>query len=242
LDSRNQQDIADLAREYRSRISSAFVIHPKVALQGLGQDEASKAQLVDAIPDLLPFKGRDYYGFLPVIDWDHRLPSKDMILRVYAYYTKDSLAVGEADLDVRLDEIRQLDQFPEFDVPDCSGIVADEAYDFVVSRVGVLTSSRLTSAWRRDLDPRDAARAAAVVRRSSQMAGLRENTKHRPPNLGEAEAVSWTPPCESGYHRWTVDVWFLVSYDGMFGKGKSFLVDIDTRRVVVVREFTVRPD
>ena len=60
-------------------------------------------------------------------------------------------------------------------------------------------------------------------------------------SLGDAEATSWTPPCESGHSSWTLDVWYLLAYDGMFGQGRSFLVDLDEERVVSVREFSLRP-
>ncbi len=230
------------ADQYRRQIAAAFVLHPKVAIQGLVPDEAARNGLADLLPDLVPFQRPDYHGFLPVVDWDHRIPSKELIVRVYAYYTPESLAYGEADLKAKLDDIHAQDVFPEFDVSDLSGLVADEAYDVVIDTDWKVQSARLASAWRRDLDPRAAARAASVVRASEQFAVLRKSLKHRPPNLGDAEAVSWTPPCESHHHRWTVDVWYLVSYDGMFGKGKSFLVDIETEQVVAVREFTVRPD
>ncbi len=230
------------ANEYRRQIADVFVLHPKVAFQGLVADKAARQALAERLPDLVPFRRPEYHGFLPVVDWDHRIPSKEFIVRIYCYYTPESLAYGKADLDAKQQEIAARDKFPEFDVPDLSGLVADEAYDIVMTVDGEVQSTRLASAWRRDLDPRDAARAASVVRASQQFAVLKKNLKKRPPNLGDAEAVSWTPPCESHYERWTVDVWYLVSYDGMFGKGKSFLVDLQTEQVVAVREFTVRPD
>lgn len=230
------------ADEYREQIATALVLHPKVAFQGLVSDEAARRALANRLPDFVPFRRPVYHGFLPVVDWDHRIPSKELIVRVYCYYTPESLAYGKADLKAKLDDIQAKNVFPEFDVPDLSGVVADEAYDVVMTVDGDVQSTRLASAWRRDLDPRDAARAASVVRASQQFAVLKKNLKNRPPNLGDAEAVSWTPPCESHYERWTVDVWYLVSYDGMFGKGKSFLVDLETEQVVAVREFTVRPD
>ncbi len=230
------------ADSYRERIATAFLLHPKVALQDLVGSEEERRRLADAVPDLVPFKDHSYHAFIPVVDWDHRLPSEHLVLRIYAYYTNESYRYGQADLKVRLEEIRRRNVFPEFDVPDLSGLVADEAYDVLTDLQGQRQSARLASSWRRDLEPREAARAATVVRASQEFRELARKYPKRPRNLGDAEAVSWVPPCETNHSSWTVDVWYLVSYDGMFGKGHSFLVDLKEERVVAVREFTVRPD
>ena len=58
--------------------------------------------------------------------------------------------------------------------------------------------------------------------------------------LGDLEAVSWTPPCETGHPRWTLDVWYLLAFDGRVGSGRSLLVDLEDRKVVTVRDFSVR--
>ena len=52
--------------------------------------------------------------------------------------------------------------------------------------------------------------------------------------------MSWTPPCETGHERWTLDVWFLLAFDGRVGSGRSLLVDLAARKVITVRDFTVR--
>ena len=42
---------------------------------------------------------------------------------------------------------------------------------------------------------------------------------------------------------WTLDVWWLTSFDGRVGKGWSFLVDVsaaEADRVLSSREFTIR--
>lgn len=228
--------------EYRRRIAEALFLHPRVAYQSLASTPEERQKFANAVPDLLPFKGNEYHGFLPILDWDHRLPSKDLVLRVYTYYTAESLALGSADLKARLEQIQELDKYPEFDVPGFANMVADEAYEVAVDLDGKTVASRLTSVWRRELDAREAARAVATVRQSPEFIELCKKIGDRPDSLGDAEAVSWTPPCESGYERWTMDVWYMVAYDGMFGKGRSFLVDLEERRVVAIREFTVRPD
>lgn len=228
--------------QYRKRIAEALFLHPRVAYQKLAVTDEERRKLAAAVPDLLPFGDNEYHRFLPVLDWDHRLPSKQLILRVYAYYSEESAALGGADRDARMARISKLDKFPEFDVPDFAEMVSDEAYDIVVGLDGKPTSCRLTSPWRREIEGAEAARAVCAVKRSREFIDIMEAFSDRPENLGDAEAVSYTPPCESGYKGWTLDVWYLVAYDGMHGKGRSFLVDLETEEVVAVREFTVRPD
>jgi hypothetical protein len=52
--------------------------------------------------------------------------------------------------------------------------------------------------------------------------------------------VSWTPPCETQHERWTLDVWYLLAFDGRVGTGRSFLIDLGTSAVVSSRDFSVR--
>jgi hypothetical protein len=230
------------ADRYRHSIAETMFLHPRVAYQDMVESAQDRLKFAAAVPDLVPFGDHEYKRFCPILDWDHRLPSKELVLRVYAYYSKDSFALGKADRDARLARIRKLDKFPEFDVPDFSAMVSDEAYDIKLDLDGKALSSRLTSPWRRDINSADAAKAVSAVRRSTEFMEINRAFPDRPDNLGDSEAVSYTPPCESGFPRWTVDVWYLVAYDGMHGKGRSFLVDLVSDTVVAVREFTVRPD
>lgn len=227
--------------EIKAKIAQAMIAHPRVLHQRLLRNGRDAERFAAVLPTVVPFKENCYQGFIPILDWDHRLPSKDLVLRVFAYYTEESREVGWADQKARAAEISRLDKYPEFDVPDFADLVADEAYEILLHLDGTFISGRLTSAWRRELDARDASAAIGVVRASKELQELQEKAPDRPDSLGDAEATSWTPPCESGYHRWTLDVWYLLSYDGMFGQGRSFLVDIEESRVVSVREFTLRP-
>jgi hypothetical protein len=228
--------------EIKTKIAAAMIAHPRVLHQRLLRNGNDAARFAEVLPAVVPFKGNTYHSFMPILDWDHRLPSKELVLRVYAYYSEDSAEVGWADQRARASEIARNDKYPEFDVPDFSDLVADEAYEIDLHLDGTYIGSRLTSAWRRELDVKDAARAIGVVRQSREFNELLNQVPNRPDSLGDAEATSWTPPCESGHHRWTLDVWFLLSYDGMFGQGRSFLVDMEDERVITVREFTLRPD
>src|SRR5690606_548058 len=105
---------------------------------------------------------------LCVIDWDHRLPSRALALRIFGYYSAEALAGGQEAFDDRLEEIGGRDRFPEFDVPDFDGLPADEAYEIEVGPDGEVGKARLTSAWRREISGEDGPLAVQVVRESEE--------------------------------------------------------------------------
>jgi hypothetical protein len=224
-------------------ILGAMRLHPRVAYQGLFGDDAARSRLAATLPTLTPFRAR-YYGAIAVIDWDHRLPSKNLALRIYTYYDADALAAGEEAFDDRLEEIGGKDKYPEFDVPDFIDLPADEAYECELGPDGAVARCRLTSAWRRDVGEKEQLWAVDTARSSKEFAQLAASAPDRPRHLGDLEAVSWTPPCESGHARWTVDVWYLLAFDGRVGSGRSLLVELGDkpgeRRVIAVRDFSVR--
>ncbi len=228
-----------MTSDLRTFVAKDLRIHPRVAYQGMFTGEDVAPELASDLPPMPPFRS-DYFGAISVVDWDHRLPSRDLILRVYAFYTESAYAAGEEAFDDRLEDIGTRDKYPEFDVPDFDQIAADEAYDIELALDGNIGRCRLTSAWRRAIDPRDGRDAVSLVSRSTEFANLLAETRNRPPHLGDLEAVSWTPPCESQHHRWTLDVWYLLAFDGRVGTGRSFLVDLDSTTVVSVRDFQVR--
>lgn len=197
------------------------------------------ARIAGALPPLHRFR-QDYFGAISVIDWDHRLPSQNLILRVYGYYSEDTLESGLEAFEGRLDMIAERDKYPEFDVPDFDGIVADEAYEIDVSIGGEVGRCRLTSVWRRTVASGDAQAAVDLVLACEEYKRLVEASPSRPAYLGDLEAVSWTPPCESDHDRWTIDVWYLLAFDGRIGSGRSFLADLDTKQIITARDFSVR--
>lgn len=214
--------------------------HPRVAYQELASAEAALTSMRASLPRLTPFGEADYAGLLPILDWDHKLPSRIAILRIYGYYSEPTLKAGEAEYAARLEQIASRDKFPEFDVPDFAGLTADEAYEAEVEPGGKIGQLRLVSTWRRDIEHDDAHISVQLVRRSEEFKKLVASVRRRPDYLGDLEAVCWTPPCESSHHAWTIDVWYLTDLTASVGKGRSFLVDIETKRVVGVREFVVR--
>ena len=225
--------------DLRTHVASDLRLHPRVAYQGHFRHESAGAELAAELPSMPPFR-RDYVGAISILDWDHRLPSQVLALRVYAYYTEDGLATGEEAFDDRLEEIGVRDRFPEFDVPDFEHLGADEAYEIEITPEGEVGRCRLTSAWRREISGDDAERSVVLTRESTQFNEVADANRDRPASLGDLEAVSWTPPCESQLSVWTLDVWYLLQFDGRVGSGRSFLVDLDADSVAAVRDFSVR--
>lgn len=219
-----------------------LLVHPRVAQQNIADGDARRV-LSAALPRITPFRDHAVHSVIATLDWDHRLPSKNLTLRLHVCYDAEARARFEKALARRKEEIKQRDLFPEFDVPDYAGLPADETYDVELTAELGIEGMRLTSPWRREVAEDDAGRAVVAVRGSMQFADVRRNDPSRPANLGDLEAVAWTPPCESGQQRWTLDVWWLTSFDGRVGKGWSFLVDLaeaQERQVVASREFTIR--
>src|SRR6266545_203088 len=141
--------------DLRELVAADLRRHPRVAYQGLLSEAGAGARLSAALPEMPPFR-HSYAGALSVIDWDHRLPSRALVLRIFAYYRPESLATGQEGFDDRLEEIGRSDRYPEFDVPDFDHLVADEAYEVELTTSGEVGRCRLTSAWRREIAAADA--------------------------------------------------------------------------------------
>lgn len=222
------------------QIISSLHRHPRVDYQKLLDAPEQLAAFRASLPFFLPFGRASFHGLLPVLDWDHRLPSQFAILRVYAYYSSATMRAGETERIARGEQIASRDVFPEFDVPDFEGLTADEAYEGEVLADGHIEGMRLISSWRREIAPGEAKVAVDTVSAARDFQQLAEEFHDRPEHLGALEAVSWTPPCESNYHDWTIDVWFMTELDNVMGKGRSFLVDMLSQQVVGMREFIIR--
>ena len=229
-----------MALDLRDLLRSDMRVHPRLAQQGLFEGVGAWVQIAATIPPLVPFGDADYAGALWVIDWDHRLPSRHAALRLYAYYTAERRRELEEAVAAREKEIAAEDLFPEFDVSDFAGLPADEAYEAETDLGGSPARLRLVSEWRRQIQPAAAANAVEIVRASTPFRELRVNGRVRPPGLGDLEPTEWSPPCESGHVRWAVDVWYLLTFNGMIGEGRAFLVDLVERQVVRERDFQFR--
>src|SRR5688500_15039259 len=85
-------------------VLKALRLHPRVAYQGFFTEQAGRDKLIANLPSLVAFRER-YHAAIAIVDWDHRLPSKQLTLRFYLYYDEWTFAEGEAAFDQRLEEI-----------------------------------------------------------------------------------------------------------------------------------------
>src|SRR3954467_12719612 len=100
--SRMGLDLRDLLRDH-------LVVHPRIAAQPEIVEATKGARLAAELPPLVPFGGAQYVGGDWILDWDHRLPSKQSILRLSAYYTEERRKMAQAARDLRLSEIKRED-------------------------------------------------------------------------------------------------------------------------------------
>jgi hypothetical protein len=214
--------------------------HPRLLQQKLVSEPEAIDALAGRLPKLVPFRGNAYAGALWILDWDHRLPSRDLVLRLLAFYTPEERERCLRAFEERRTQIARDDLFPEFDVPDFAGLPADEAYEAELTLTGEVKKVRLVSEWRREVGAPVGRRAEEVVRNSPAYKELSSQVRARPPGLGDLEAAEWAPPSESGHGRWGLDVWYLRSFNGMVGEGTAFLVDLEEERVVSQRDFQFR--
>jgi hypothetical protein len=229
-----------MALDLRDLLRAEVRTHKRVAQQTLFTGAGDGERIAAALPPLVPFGGAKYEGGVWIVDWDHRLPSRQAVLRLYAHYTKERREQFERAYQTRLAEIAKEDLFPEFDVSDMMGLPADESYEADLDLSGSPARLRLVSEWRREILPAPASAAIDIVRESQPFRDLRSQAKVRPPGLGDLEPAEWSPPCESGHVRWGVDVWYLLTFNGMVGEGRAFLVDLEERCVVRERDFQFR--
>jgi hypothetical protein len=226
--------------DLREELKREVRFHPRIVAQELFKDRAALQKIAASLPVFLPFKGKVYKAAMWVLDWDHRIPSRDFILRLYIYYSPQGKTVGELLFAERSALIEREDLFPEFDVSDFGGLAADEVYEADGPVHGDLKPFRLVSEWRREIDPKSARKAEQIARASHHFKEVASETRARPPGLGDLEAAEWCPPSESGHGRWGVDVWYLRSFNGMVGEGTAFLVDLEDENVVRQRDFQFR--
>jgi hypothetical protein len=226
-------DLRDFLREH-------LIVHPRLAQQASWAAAADGPRLAAELPPLVPFGDAEYAGGEWILDWDHRLPSQHAVLRLSAFYSDARRREAVAAREQRREAITRGDLFPEFDVPDFAGLFADESYEAELAPGASPARLRLVSEWRREIDPASAERAVGIVRASQSFRDIQARATFRPPGLGELEAAEWAPPCESGHARWGIDVWYLMTYNGMVGEGRAFLVDVQDPVVIRERDFQFR--
>lgn len=229
-----------MALDLRDLLRADLRLHSRLAQQGLFGNADDRVRLAGSLPPLVPFGAAQYAGADWIMDWNHRLPSRQAMLRLYAHYTDQRRREFQAACEGRLREITSQDLFPEFDVPDFGGLPADEAYEAELDLGGSPARLRLVSDWRREIQPGPGNKAIEIVRGSEPFRELKAQSKVRAPGLGDLEPAEWSPPCESGHVRWGIDVWYLLTFNGMVGEGRAFLVDLEDKIVVRERDFQFR--
>lgn len=218
----------------RTALIQRLKIHTRVAQQGLGPTPDQRKKLAASLPDILAFGDRRYAAAHVLLDWDHRLPSDAMLLRLYLSYTDREAADVENTLKNRDREIDSGNLYPEFDVPDYGEIDASETYVGLVRPGGHdVEELRFFSDWRKSVQQPVVRDVLAAVRGH---AGYERSMRERShDNLGPPVVIGWTPPCLANSKHWAVEVWLLVDFDGHMGRAHVFMVDSKLR--TVTREF-----
>ena len=101
-----------VSSDLRPFVAEEIRLHPRVAYQGILSEEGAATRVAAALPALARFR-HDYAGAISVVDWDHRLPSQNLVLRVYGYYGEDTLNSGYEAFDDRLEQIAERDKYPD---------------------------------------------------------------------------------------------------------------------------------
>ena len=73
-----------MSSDLRPFVAEEIRLHPRIAYQGLLSEEGAATRVAAALPPLARFR-HDYVGAISIVDWDHRLPSQNLVLRVYGY-------------------------------------------------------------------------------------------------------------------------------------------------------------
>lgn len=231
---------SDRDRDLRELLRTELKRHRRVVAQGFVPDEEAAGRLASVLPPIVPFGAQKYVSGLWILDWDHRLPSRHLTLRLYAFYSEERRAEAYRAVDTREQDMAEDDVFPEFDVPDYANFPADESYEAELDIKGQPQKLRLVSEFRRQVTPSKGQKAVEVVRAAESFKTLSQTMKDRPVALGDLEPAEWVPPCESGHKRWGIDVWYLMKFNGLIGEGRAYLVDIEDTHVVSERDFQFR--
>lgn len=214
----------------RRAVRERLEVHPRVSLQGLLKRERVEA-LARALPELVPFRDRRVKGALAVLDWDHRLPSQELPLRLCLGYEESTVQKMQAVLEERRERIAAADRFPEFDVPDFDGLPGDELYVCPLKPDLTFTagSCRLVSPWRRAVLAEDLQRAVSAAQIGAVVDAVREQLGGRAVHARELEVIGWVPPCESGQPCWGLEVLWILDARGGVVRGFAFLIELDER-------------
>lgn len=203
-------------------------LHPRVSDQGV--DPEALADLLQRVPQLVPYGSNRYVDVRAIVDWDHQLPSQHYVLRIYAAYSDHEAKAMDTQLRARRNQIETDNLYPEFDLPDFAEIEASEAYAGVFKPGNNdFEDFRFFAPWRKEV--RQAVARAAVSAVKELDTFKRALRKRKNDALGSAVVVGWAPPCLGHSEHWAVEVWLLTQFDGQAGKAMVFMVDSETEEI-----------
>lgn len=222
------------AEMVRTALRDELKVHVRIKDQGKAPSEEQLRTLADTIPDVVAFGENAFAGVRAVLDWDHQIPSKYVLLRILASYRAGDLERLDAMIEDRDEEVAEGNLYPEFDVPDYGDIDASESYVALMTPGSVeIEDFRFMSTWRKQVRPAVADLAVETVK--STPSYQRAAAARSGDGLGGPVVIGWAPPCLANTSAWAVEIWLLTEFDGHQGKARVFMVDLESKSVT--REF-----
>lgn len=213
-----------------ARALDNLLVHQRLKDQSMAPAPQQVASLGEALPHLVPFDSRDYKMVRAVLDWDHQVPSRYLVLRVYCAHTEHEATMLRAQFDERDADVERDNLFPEFDLPDYGEFDAGETYIAGVNpETFELEEFRFFADWRREMRNATSRAALAAVRQQDSFREAYENRHNEA--LGGAVVVGWAPPVLAHCERWAIEVWLVTGFDGASGRARVFMVDPETHEV-----------
>lgn len=222
------------AERVRHAVGRELKVHVRIQDQGKAPTEEQLEQIAETLPDVVAFGENAFAGVRAVLDWDHQIPSKYALLRIFACYRDIDLERLDAMLEDRDEEIADGNLYPEFDVPDYGDLDSNESYVALLTPGSVeIEDFRFMSTWRKQVRPAVADLAVDTVKNTPSY--QRAAASRSGDGLGGPVVIGWAPPCLANTSSWAVEIWLLTEFDGHQGKARVFMVDLESK--TVTREF-----
>lgn len=222
------------AQMVRHALRHELKVHVRIVDQGKAPTPEQLEQLAETIPDVMAFGDSSFHGVRALLDWDHQIPSKYVLLRILGCYRAVDLERLDALIEDRDEEIAEGNLYPEFDVPDYGDLDGNESYVALMTPGSVeIEDFRFMSTWRKQVRPSVADLAVETVKNTPSY--QRAAAARSGDGLGGPVVIGWAPPCLANTSTWAVEIWLLTEFDGHQGKARVFMVDLDAK--TVTREF-----
>lgn len=219
--------MSDALNAQVARLREGLTIHPRHFDQGRHDDDEQVTAALEAVPLLTPFGGNSLDSLTAILDWDHRIPSKFITLRVLASYSSHETRRVQTQIRARLQGIEADNLFPEFDVPDFDDLTASEIYQLVFDAERLeLLDTRFDSTWRKQVNNDDVKTAVGIL--SEHVPFKRAHSQRRSDAFGGPILMGWCPPCLAQSEHWGIEFWLVTEFDGQSGSALVCIVDIET--------------